>query len=66
MDDKKFCGVGNFSVNVPLEDFLILVEVAKNMASYQKEVRNLNTQVSALRGQYSETLEKIQELKEMI
>lgn len=66
MKDKLFCGVGDYSMNVPLKDLLILADAAQKIEEYQQEVVSLKKQVSALRGQYSEALEKIQELRDMI
>lgn len=63
MPDKDFCCVGDFPVLIPYKDLEKVVEVARNMERYERSVAQIKTQLSALRNQYVELMEKLQEIQ---
>lgn len=66
MPDGKFCCVGDYSVLIPYKDLELLLQTAKNLKDYQKEVERCNKQLDALHGMYSELLIKLSELRKML
>ncbi|MDO4515129.1 MAG: hypothetical protein Q4B72_13985 [Lachnospiraceae bacterium] len=62
MSNQKFCCVGDFPVMIPYRDLEKIVEVAKNMERYEKCLSRANEQLAALRLQYIELSEKVQEM----
>lgn len=61
-EKKNFCCVEDFPVLVPYQDLVKLVEVAKNLEQYNRGLSLANKQLTALRVQYSELLEKVREI----
>lgn len=61
-EKKNFCCVEDFPVLVPYRDLVKLVEVANNLEQYNHGLSLANSQLSALRVQYGELLQKVQEI----
>lgn len=61
-EKKNFCCVEDFPVLVPYRDLVKLVEVANNLERYNDGLSLANKQLSALRVQYGELLEKVREI----
>ena len=66
MDKPEFCCGGDFPVLIPYRDLEKIVEVAKNMEHYDRCASQTNKQLTQLRAQYNELLEKVRELEKMI
>ena len=66
MSQKEFCCVGDFPVLIPYRDLEKIVEVATNMDRYQRELRRTSEQLTALRRQYTELLEKVQKMDKIL
>lgn len=70
MAKKDFCCVDNFSVLIPYKDLEKLLNIAQNYEETNRELKKamsrLDEQFTALKIQFSETLEKLQELEELI
>ena len=66
MGDSKFCCVGDFPVLIPYQDLVRLVEVAKNIDQFSDRLSRMDDQLSALKGLYSELLEKVRELDKLV
>lgn len=66
MSDHNFCCVGNFPVLIPYKDLEKVVEVAKNLERYERSLSQANKQLAALRSQYLELMEKVQEMDKLL
>ena len=66
MDNSKFCCVDDLPVLIPYRDLEKILEVAKNMEHYDRCISQVNNQLTKLRSQYGELLEKVRELEKMI
>lgn len=66
MSDNKFCCVGDFPVLIPYQDLVRLVEVAKNIDQFTERLSRTDDQLSALKGLYSELLEKVREMDKLL
>ena len=66
MSNSKFCCVDDFPVLVPYRDLVKLLEVAKNMERYERCLSRANDQLTALRHQYSELVEKVREIEKLL
>lgn len=66
MGDSKFCCVGDFPVLIPYQDLVRLVEVAKNIDQFTERLSRTDEQLTALKGLYSELLQKVRELDKLI
>ena len=66
MGDNKFCCVGDFPVLIPYQDLVRLVEVAKNIDQFTERLSRTDEQLTALKGLYSELLQKVRELDKLI
>lgn len=66
MSDHNFCCVGNFPVLIPYKDLEKVVEVAKNLERYERGLSQANKQLAALRSQYLELMEKVQEMDKLL
>ena len=66
MADDKFCCVENYSVLIPYRDLEKLVDVANKVESIELQYARLQEQYVAIRGMFSECLEKIQEIRNFV
>ena len=66
MSKKDFCCVGDFPVLIPYRDLEKVVEVANNMDRYQRELHRTSQQLAALRTQYTELLEKVRKMEQIL
>lgn len=66
MAKEKFCSPDRYSILIPYKDFVKLVEAAERMTQTEKQMKRLEEQLGALRGLYSELLEKVTELNRYI
>lgn len=66
MNNSDFCSVGNFPVLIPYRDLEKVVEIAKNMERYERGLSQANKQLTALRSQYLELMEKVLEMDKLL
>lgn len=66
MDDEKFCCVENYSVLIPYKDLEKMVEIAKKVEQIELQYDRLQEQYAAIRGMFSECLEKINEIRDFV
>lgn len=66
MEEKSFCCVENYSVLIPYKDLVEMVEMSKKVDQIQKDYDRLQEQYAAIRGMFSECLEKIQEIRNFV
>ena len=66
MPEDKFCCVENYSVLIPYRDLEKMVEVAKKVESIELQYARLQDQYAAIRGMFSECLDKIAEIREFV
>lgn len=63
MADEKFCCVENYSVLIPYSDLEKMVHMAKKVEQIEEQYARLQEQYAAIRGMFSECLEKIKEIR---
>ena len=66
MDEENFCCVDNFSVLIPYSDLVKMVHLAKKVEHIEDQYVRLLDQYVAIRGMFSECLEKIKEIREFV
>ena len=66
MPDEKFCCVDNYSVLIPYSDLEKMVNLAKKVEVIEEQYARLQDQYAAIRGMFSECLEKIKEIREFV
>lgn len=66
MAKKEFCSVDKYSVLIPYKDLEKLVDMAQNYDDILRSLKRLEDQYAALRFQYTEALDKLQELEDML
>lgn len=66
MDQEKFCCPENYSVLIPYEDLVKMVDLAKKVEHIEEQYSRLQEQYAAIRGMFSECLEKIKEIREFV
>lgn len=66
MPDKEFCCVENYSVLIPYRDLVKIAEMAKEVELIKAQYDRLQDQYTAIRGMFSECLDKIQEIREFV
>lgn len=66
MEDEKFCCVENYSVLIPYSDLEKMVDMAKKVEQIEEQYARLQEQYAAIRGMFSECLEKIKEIREFV
>lgn len=66
MDDEKFCSVENYSVLIPYGDLLKMVDMAKKVEYIEQQYERLQEQYVAIRGMFSECLDKISEIRDYV
>ena len=66
MLDKEFCCVENYSVLIPYRDLVKIAEMAKEVEVIKAQYDRLQDQYAAIRGMFSECLDKIQEIRDFV
>lgn len=66
MADDKFCSVENYSVLIPYEDLVKMVDLAKKVEQIELQYSRLQEQYAAIRGMFSECLDKITEIRNFV
>lgn len=66
MDQEKFCCVDNYSVLIPYSDLEKMVNLAKKVEIIEEQYSRLQDQYAAIRGMFSECLEKIKEIRDFV
>lgn len=66
MDEEKFCCVDNYSVLIPYKDLVKMVELANKVEQIELQYNRLQDQYAAIRGMFSECLEKIKEIRDFV
>ncbi|MBQ2858612.1 MAG: hypothetical protein IJE78_16145, partial [Bacteroidaceae bacterium] len=66
MAEDKFCRVENYSVLIPYEDLVKMVDLAKKVDQIEDQYARLQEQYVAIRGMFSECLDKIKEIREFV
>lgn len=66
MADDKFGCVENYSVLIPYGDLVKMVEIAKKVELIEDQYSRLQEQYSAIRGMFSECLDKIAEIRDFV
>ena len=66
MADNQFCCAENYSVLIPYADLVKLVDVAKKVESIELQYARLQDQYAAIRGMFSECLQKIAEIRDFV
>ena len=66
MPDKEFCCVENYSVLIPYRDLVKIAEMAKEVEVIKAQYDRLQDQYAAIRGMFSECLDKIQEIRDFV
>lgn len=64
--DKLFCGVENYGIIIPYADFVKIAEMAKQVEVIEARYKRLEDQYVAIRGMFSECLEKIGEIRDFV
>lgn len=63
---EKFCCIDNFGVLIPYTDLQKLMSFANSVELFEKRLSHMDGQLQALRGLYSDVLEKVGELERNI
>lgn len=66
MADDKFCSVENYSVLIPYSDLEKMVNLAKKVEHIEAQYARLLDQYAAIRGMFSECLDKISEIRDFV
>lgn len=66
MASEKFGCVENYSVLIPYEDLVKMVEVSKKVEQIELQYTRLQEQYAAIRGMFSECLDKINEIRDFV
>lgn len=57
-----FCSADNFSVLIPYKDLEALLKIVRNYDTLLNKVQRMEKQLEALRGMYTEALDRIAEI----
>lgn len=66
MADEKFCCVENYSVLIPYRDLEKMVDLANKVELIELQYTRLQEQYTAIRGMFSECLDKIKEIRDFV
>ena len=66
MAKKDFCVPDDFTVNIPYAKFLKLMETVNNYEAIEQRMTRLEERMTGLYGIYTEVLEKLGEIKELL
>lgn len=64
--NDKFCSPENYHVLIPYSDLERMVEMAKEMEEIKKQMQHIDEQYTAIRGMFSECLEKIKDIRDFV
>ena len=59
---KGFCSADNFSVLIPYKDLEALLQCARKCDTLEKKIQRMEKQIDALRGMYTEALDRIADI----
>lgn len=65
-DKEQFCCPENYSVLIPYRDLVKIAEMAQNVEAIEAKYKRLEDQYVAIRGMFSECLEKIAEIRDWV
>lgn len=63
---EKFCSPEKYQVLIPYSDLERMVEMAKEMEEMKKQLQHIDEQYTAIRGMFSECLEKIKDIRDFV
>ena len=66
MAEKDFCCVENYSVLIPYRDLVKIAEMAQKVELIESQYNRLQDQYTAIRGMFSECLDKIAEIRDFV
>lgn len=66
MAKKDFCSPDDFTVNIPYPKFLKLMETVNNYEALENRMSRLEDRLTGLYGIYTEVLEKLGEIKDLL
>lgn len=66
MADDTFCSADHYSILIPYSDLVKLVDVAKKVEAIELQYARLQDQYAAIRGMFSECLQKIAEIRDFV
>lgn len=61
-EQEKFCNPDNYHVLIPYSDLEKMVEMSQKVAEMERQYRRIEEQYAAIRGMFSECLEKIRDI----
>lgn len=64
--NDKFCSPENYHVLIPYSDLERMVEMAREMEEMKKQMQHIDDQYAAIRGMFSECLEKIKDIRDFV
>lgn len=62
----QFCSPEKYQVLIPYSDLVRMVEMAKEMEEIKKQMQHIDEQYTAIRGMFSECLEKIKDIRDFV
>lgn len=65
-DKEEFCCPENYSVLIPYRDLVRIAEMAQKVEVIEAKYIRLEEQYGAIRGMFSECLEKIMEIRDWV
>lgn len=66
MPDKEFCCAENYFVLIPYRDLVKIAEMAQKVEVIESKYDRLLEQYIAIRGMFSECLDKIKEIQDYV
>lgn len=66
MENEKFCRVDQYSVLIPYSDLVKMVDLANKVEQIELQYNRLQEQYAAIRGMFSECLDKIKEIRDFV
>ena len=64
--NDKFCSPDKIQVILPYSDLVKMVEMGKKMEEMEKQLKHIDEQYTAIRGMFSECLEKIKDIRDFV
>ena len=65
-DKEQFCSPENYSVLIPYRDLVKIADMAQQVEVILAQNKRLEEQYAAIRGMFSECLQKIAEIQEWV
>lgn len=66
MSEDKFCCPEHYSVLIPYSDLVKIADMAQKVEVIEASYRRLEDQYAAIRGMFSECLDKIGEIRDFV